>query len=132
MEINIDKSTIEIPEGLFAKVLARLDLERKALSMRRRFFMAGAFFLGVVGSVTPVWKIFAADISRSGFSQYFSLLFSDSKTVFVNWQDYSLGLLESLPILSTVLFLATVLLFLVAIKYAAKYSKGFSAHRLTN
>ncbi len=132
MENNIDKSTIEIPEGLFAKVLARLDLERKALSMRRRFFMAGAFFLGVVGSVTPVWKIFAADISRSGFSQYFSLLFSDSKTVFVNWQDYSLGLLESLPILSTVLFLATVLLFLVAIKYAAKYSKGFSAHRLTN
>lgn len=121
---------VEPPAGLLQKVLLRLDQESKALSMRRRFFLAAAVFLGIVSSFASVWNIFWADISRSGFSQYLPLLFSDFKTVLANWQDFGLGLLESLPVVSTVLLLAVVLALLVMVKYVVRYSKGFFADPL--
>jgi len=115
----------EPPAGLLQKVLLRLDQESKTLSMRRRFFLAAAVFLGIASSFMSVWNVFWSDVSRSGFGQYLTLLFSDFKMVLANWQDFGLGLLESFPIVSAVSLLAITLLLLVMVKYASKYSKGF-------
>jgi hypothetical protein len=115
------------PPWLLEKVLKRIDLERKLRAMRRRFGLALATLISISGALVPVWRAFWADISQSGFDQFFKLALYDFKTVLANWQDFTLSLLESLPVLSTVILLIVILALLLSLKFTVKNGKAFFA-----
>jgi hypothetical protein len=116
-------SQLSAPPGLFEAVMRRIEYEKQAQIARRRFALALSFAPVIIIVAIPVWQSFTADMVRTGFWQYFSLAFSDFRIVMSDWKDFGLGLLESLPILSTVAFLSVVLGGLLVAKYALKYRK---------
>ena len=116
-----------LPAGLLQKVLLRLEAESRLRSLRRRFALAAAVFLAILGLAVPVLRSFWLDLSGSGFTQYLSLFFYDFKSVMGNWQDYSLSLLESLPVFKAALSLGVVLGLLFWAKFVVRYGKGVLA-----
>ena len=110
----------ELPGGLLAKIIYRINEERRFLTIRRRIFL---FSIGLVGSLVafiPAFKMAKSGLIESGFTQFFSLLFSDAGIVIANWQSYSYSLLETLPVLGLMALLATVLVFLESLKLLSK------------
>jgi hypothetical protein len=112
-----------VPEGLFDKVMFRIKIEQRLAIVRRRvIFVVVAFITGLI-SFIPVWGTFSRAYAQSGFGQYLQLLFSDFSSVIAHWQDYSLGLLESFPVISTVELLSVIFIVLLTLRFVFKYSK---------
>ena len=120
----------QVPEGLLNKIISRIDRERRMIISRQRFTLAAGMFVFLAALVVPVWHAFLGDLARSGFGQYLSLAYSDFRTVAANWQDFSLNLLETLPIISTISLLAVIFFLLITLKFAAKYYGKNSFSRL--
>lgn len=108
--------------------MQRIELEQKTASMRRRFLIVTTAFLGSLSFGVPMWRIFQNDLVRSGFTGYVSLPFYDLRTVLTNWQDFTLGVLESFPIVSTIGLLALTFVFLLTLKFAVRYGKDAFTH----
>jgi len=106
---------------LFDKILARLDYERQAKQLRPKLwaaaglFAAGLFLFAVAGEA--FWRAFI----QTPTSRYLSLIFTDFKLIAANWQDYLLGVLESLPVGYVSVLLTSVLASILLV--------DFSAHR---
>jgi ABC-type phosphate/phosphonate transport system permease subunit len=111
---------IIIPSDLFPKVMKSIYSERKRLAACRRFAVASIVFFTALASLYPVWSSLHTEFAASGFSQFLSLLVWDSRSVFANWQDYGLSLLESFPIINTAILLTVILSILLSIKFIAK------------
>jgi hypothetical protein len=106
----------DLPRDLLANVMDQIHRQRQVAKTRNRLIV---FSLGLVGSVAafiPMIKSLIVGLNNSGFFQFFSLLFTDSKTVLAYWDNFLLTLLESLPILSLIAVLAIVLIFLESLK----------------
>lgn len=119
------------PAHLFEKIMVRIHKEEN----RRLRFRIFAFSVGLLGSLValiPSFQYLQVNFSESGFVTFLTLVFSDLKIVIANWQNFSLALLESLPIMSTVSFLAVILIFLGSIKYLANDILFFNQNHLTH
>jgi ABC-type phosphate/phosphonate transport system permease subunit len=107
------------PKGLLEKILKRIHREERFFIIRR----LGIFSVTLLGSIIafiPVLKMLLSDFAKSGFFNFFSLAFSDFSTVASYWQNFTVILLETLPIISLVLFLAVILVFLQSVKSLTK------------
>ena len=113
----------EPPEGLLNKIMARIHEEEQLLSTKRRLILFSIPVIISAGAFIPVINAFQAEFAQSGFSQFLSLMFSDFGLVMVNWQNFGLGVLESLPAMSIAALLTTTLVFLWSIKHLAQAIK---------
>jgi hypothetical protein len=98
---------IEPAKGLETRILARINKEEKHLMI----FKALAFGSTSLASLGfSLWAIIylANNLKQSGFWQYLSLLFSGDGTVYYYWRELSLSIVESLPIVSLIIFLAAI------------------------
>ena len=121
------------PEGLFAHIMERIREEERFLSFKKRFILFSAVLLASVGAFVPVILAFKTTFAQSGFPQFLSLIFSDFGLVIANWQDFSLALLESLPAMSVIAFLATLYIFFWGFKHLTQAVKSFSfPHQFLN
>ena len=114
---------IELPEGIFGRIMARLRAEQRLLTIKRRMAI---FSIGLIGSgvaFIPVFKMAQVEISNSGFLQFFSLLFSDFGTVAAYWQSFVLSLLETFPAVSAAALLSVILVFLGSLKFLVRNIK---------
>jgi hypothetical protein len=106
---------IEPPEGLLLKIMNKIRLQkRRNLRLRFGLFMSTLLFSG--GAAIPAFEHMRFAISESGFSQFFSLLFSDTGAVLAYAGNFTSALLESFPVMSMVLFLAVVFIFLNSVQ----------------
>jgi hypothetical protein len=106
-------------EKLFAEIMLRIKRGQRILAIRRLFiFSLTAIFSAVI--FVFAFNILGVKISESGFLQFFSLIFSDFKTVITYWESFALSLLESLPIISLTIVLATIFAFLESLKFLAR------------
>jgi len=112
------------PNELLGKIMKRIDQEKRLLTLRRRLFLFSTGLIGAIVLFIPALKGVISGFTQSGFSQYFSLLFSDAEIVLAYWQNYALSLLETLPIVNLILFLATVFAILELLKLLAKDIKN--------
>jgi len=115
------------PIGLLEKILKCIHKEERFLVLRR----AAVFFAILSGSAAafvPVIKMLLFDANQSGFLRFFSLIFSDFSTVATYWQSFSLALLQTLPVISTVALLAVLLVFLQSLKLLSKDVKSIIYH----
>lgn len=108
---------------LFSRIMRRIHSEKKILNLKRRviFFSFGLIISLLV--LVPAFKMVRAEFIESGFIDFFSLLFSDFGAVLTCWQSFVLTLLESLPVMSAVVFLLVIFLFLESLKFLVRDMK---------
>ena len=85
------------PQGLSNMVIMRL---RKTAIMRLLvgFFAAGPLLISSIFA----WKGVVIEMAETGFGEYVSLLATDLHAVLLHWQEFTLSLLESFPLLSMI------------------------------
>ena len=108
-------SSIIVPEGLLARVLFHIDAEAQRLARRYKIMWGGVFVgsLGLfIGSAIHTARI----IAGSNFGSYFSLIFSDSGMIFTIWKQLLLSMIESFPLLETIILLGSITVVLWSIR----------------
>ncbi len=116
---------VEPSESLASIILERIEAEAGLLKLKRHLLI---FVTGLLSSAVAfvfAFKMVQTGFAETGFSQYFSLLFSDFNLVVGYWQSYFFTLLESLPVVSLAVFLAVILIFLELFKLSARELKLF-------
>ena len=112
-----------------AKLKPEADLEEKiwrTIVLRdkhaAKIKMWAFSFLGIfsLAGLVPMLKILGNDLTRSGFYEYLSLAFSDSKLIFAHLQEFTLTLAESLPTMSLIISFSLILFFILSIRYTTK------------
>ncbi|MCX6743001.1 MAG: hypothetical protein NT116_02075 [Candidatus Parcubacteria bacterium] len=114
----------EPPNNLLGKIMQRIGEEKRLLTLKRRLFLFSAGLIGAITLFIPALKGVISGFSESGFIQYFSLLFSDAEIVLAYWQNYTLSLLETLPVVNLILLLATIFAILELLKLLVKDLKN--------
>ena len=114
---------LEPPQALLGKIMLRLEQEKKLVIIKRRvaFFSAGLIFS--VLALIPAFKMVWDGVASSGFTQFLSLLFTDSGVVMAYWQSFGLTLLESLPVFSIIIFLVIIFTLLDSVIFLSKNIK---------
>ncbi len=116
---------MQIPEGLFEKIMLRIRAERKRMVLKRKIagfsFVLAVSFLGLI----PATKMVYSGFAESGFVQLFSLAFSDTSIVMAYWRNFALSLLESLPITGLMAIGISLFVILGSLKFLSKNIKGF-------
>lgn len=107
----------------------RIHREQRILVIKRRIAVFSIVLIGSIIAFFPVFNMLKSAFVESGFMQFLSLLFSDFEVVLSYWQSFALSLLESLPVLSLMAFLAVVLGFLESAKYLTKDIKYVYGYR---
>lgn len=116
-------SQLETPEpaaGLFDKIIQRIRREQRLLVIKRRLVLFSVGTLGSVVAFIPVFRLVQSGLAESGFMEFFSLIFSDLGLVTAHWQNFVLALLESLPVMSVVMFLAVIFIFIESLKFLTR------------
>jgi hypothetical protein len=78
-------------------VLARIAKTEKTARLKRSFVFGGAFLASIAGLIFSLLS-FKTGIAQTGFSQYATLIFTDTMVVLQDWQNYAYTILESLPV----------------------------------
>jgi len=101
---------------LFNQVIHSIQKEKKLLIFKKRAIIFSVITFCSILMFLPSFRILQAELTKSGLMQFTSLLFSDFTIITNQWQNFSLSILEALPVLSLIMFLATALLFLESLK----------------
>ena len=91
---------------------------------RQRQYLWGAFSIASLGAVALSGLYAVHSASASGFSSYFSLLFSDGSTIAGLWREVGLSLLESLPVVAGIAVLGSIVAVLWSLRNLSKYSQN--------
>lgn len=122
----------EPPHQLYLNIISRIELET-ARTARTRFILFSAVTLAALIAVIPAFQYALQEFTRSGFSQYLSLIFSDGGTMLAYWQEFTLTLAESLPIFGPALFLSVIFILLGSLKLTMEnMGAAFGHHKLIN
>lgn len=124
----------EPPQGLFERIILAIKREQELRRSKKLLFgFLGLLVVSVV-ALPLSGTMLAQQIESSGIYYFFTAAVSDFSTFLALWQDFSLAILESLPIISLVVFiisagiaLFTLRLFLYKRRLLLKYFiKSFS------
>ncbi len=126
-----ETSPTRAPAGLAERVLVAVSqAEAREIKMGRQIW--GVLSLVSVAALAASSTYAVHVYAGSSFASYFSLIFSDLGSVTSWWRELGLSLLESLPILGTVLFLASMFFVLWSVRKFAKESDKHVTPFITN
>lgn len=108
------------PQGLEKQIL--LLIYRKERSYM--ILQSGLSLLSFV-AFFPLTSALLESFSNSSLSQYFSLLLSGDGMLASYWQELTLSIVESLPIISIILFFAIGIIFTYSLNRAIRNGKHF-------
>ncbi len=110
----------EPPAELLGRILNSIQREKGLRAAKKRIAI---FSLGVLGSFVaaiPAFQAAHSAVVESGFSQFFSLIFSDFGTIIAFWDKFIFSIFESLPVMNIALLFAVIFIFLGSLKYLVK------------
>lgn len=97
----------EPPAGLAKRILANIERrERRMLGVKIAAFATA--FTGSLFVVVASYLDLVSQLSRSGFFQFFALIFSDFTATIANFPDFAFSLAESFPVLSAAVVLGGI------------------------
>lgn len=105
----------DLTQIVWSKIIAR--------NKRTAQFKLGIFaFVGFVScaGLVPTFEKLLADLARSGFYEYFSLIFSDTGSILSYWKELIFSLAESLPVMSTISAFTLLFICFLSLKYLMK------------
>ena len=117
MTNNYQLNLIEPPGGLLQRIMARIQYERRLMSLKKRIIIFSLTLIISLAAVIFISKTTISAATTSGFTSFFSLIFSDLRIVLINWQSYGLSLLESFPVLGATGVLVAILILMESLKY---------------
>lgn len=118
-------------ENLLAKIMVRIQQEKKIRQLRRQLIIFSFATASSAFALAPAFNTLRLELAQSGIASYFSLLFSDFTTVITFWSEFSLSILEILPVMAVIIFLSAILAFLVSLKFLVKdYEQIFSVKNI--
>lgn len=116
----------ELPKNLRNNVLLSIRSEEKRIAKRE---LAVSAFAAVasIGAIVASVEYAVTAFYQSSFYSYASLLLSDPDMVLRYWREFSLTLLESLPVIGIVCFLIAMFALLVSLRFLARNMRlGFT------
>jgi ABC-type phosphate/phosphonate transport system permease subunit len=114
-------------ENLLAKIMTRIQQEKKIRQLQRRLILFSFTAVGSAFALAPTFNTLLAETTQSGIASYFSLLISDFAIVLSFWREFCLSILEIFPVMAVGIFLSTVFVFLISLKFLIKdYEQIFS------
>ena len=123
----------EPPAGLFNRILFSIKREQELQSTKR---LAFGFLVLLVISLTAVpfsWSLFSGQMVESGVMQFMSIAINDLGTFFALWQDFSLAIAESLPVMGIIIFTINMILAVFTIRlflYKKRLLVGYLLQRV--
>lgn len=106
----------EPPAGLFDRIILGIQREQE-LQHTRRLALGFLSFLVISFVAIPFSSTILVDqVNNSGILYFVSAAASDPGISFAFWQDISLAILESLPIMGIVMFTINMILVLFTIR----------------
>ena len=100
----------EPPTGLLGRIMLAISREQELQNTRKLAF--GFLALLVISLIaTPFsWLLFSEQMTESGILQFISIAISDLGIFFIFWQDFSLAIAESLPVMGITIFVLNMIL----------------------
>lgn len=114
---------IQNPDGLFEEVLFAIQ-KRQQKDARERKYIWGILSLLSIAAVWTSGAYALRVFGSSSFGNYFSLIFSDLRSISPLWKELGLSLIESLPIVGIAIFLASVSAVLLSLRRFSRYASG--------
>jgi membrane protein CcdC involved in cytochrome C biogenesis len=105
---------------LFEKIMLRIKEEQRIAAVKRIMVVSFVVAAGSIAAFIPVFNAMRASLYDSGFISSFSLIFSDFGVVLSYWQNFSLSLLETFPVLEFVEVLSVSLVFFISVNFIIK------------
>lgn len=132
-----DLAYFELPEppaGLFDKIILAIKREQELRHTKR--LLLGFLILLVVSFVaTPFsWMMLVNQAESSGISYFISAAMNDFGIFLSLWQDFSLAILESLPITGIVVFTISIGIALFTLRlflYKKRLLAGYLTHNFS-
>lgn len=112
--------TPEPPDGLLTRILQRIQREKRREALQWRCAFWGTALAGSAAALIPATSAARSALTESGFTEFFSLAFSNPGIAMNYFDSFAAALLESLPIMSIALFLAVVAALLHSLRCAAR------------
>lgn len=113
------KAKYEPDSNLNGIVWSAIIARDKRAAQFKLWIFAFIGFVSFVGLVPTFQKLFA-DLARSGFYEYFSLIFSDTGSVVSYWKELAFSLTESLPVMSIIFAFSLLFICFLSLKYLMK------------
>ena len=122
----------EPSKELFFKVIGRIKRERRMIAVRRRLVLFSSAFAISTSFIIPVFNATKNGLTTSGFLEFSSLIFSDTRLIIANWQSFMFSLLESVPVMSLITLLILLLIFFKSLKEITEDVKFISSQKKLN
>ena len=94
----------EPPAGLFDRIILAIKREQELQHTRRLVFGFASLLIVSFVAVPFSWIMLVSQVESSGISYFISAAVSDFGTFLVLWKDFSLAILESLPVTGMIAF----------------------------
>lgn len=108
---------VEPPAGLLERIILSIERE-KDFNKKKRFFLVFSFLLFFSIFTLPFsWRILVEEVRKAGTFYFFSTVFANFGLIFTLWQDFSLVILESLPLGAMVVFLLNLSFLFFALRW---------------
>ncbi len=120
---------VNVPEGFEGRICGFVMKGRVRLARIKLAWYSLITTVSCAGAVYAAF-MFVRAFFDSGFYQYLSLLFSADYSVAQYWQEIGLSLMESIPVESLVLVLATTAIFIWSLSLISKNVNVISSGKL--
>ncbi len=115
--------------ALFEKIMLRIEVEKNKIAIRRKIavfsVILGVSFVGLI----PAVKVAYSGFISSGFIQIFSLLITDTSTVMGFLGNFTLSLLETLPMNAILITGFLTVMFFGSLKFLTNNIKNNYEYR---
>ena len=121
----------EPPAGLFDLIILAIRREQELRNTKK---LAFGFLILLVVSFTAApfsWTLFVGQIQDSGMLQFIGVALNDLGAFFASWQDFSLAIAESLPIMGIAIFTVNMILAVFTLRlflYKKRLLVGYLLH----
>ncbi|MFH0740108.1 MAG: hypothetical protein V1819_03400 [bacterium] len=116
-------------QNLFNKIMLRIRAEERAMAVRRKVAMfsiiTGLSFVGLI----PAMRMAYSGFVESGFIQLFSLLITDTSTVMGFLGNFTMSLLETLPMNAILITGFLTIMFFGSLKFLSNNLKNNYEYR---
>lgn len=116
-----------VPVGLQGVIFARIDREAHRASLIRLAIFLPLVFVSSA-AVVASFQYLARETAQSGFSEYFSILFSDGGTLLSYWKEFLISLAEQAPVFGATLFLGAILALVGSLRATFKNAQTTFTH----
>ena len=121
----------EPPAGLFDRIILAIRREQELRNTKRLAFGFLALLVISLSAAPFSWTLFTGQIQDSGVLQFVEIALSDLGAFFASWQEFSLAVAESLPVMGIAIFAINMILAVFALRfflYKKRLLAGFFLH----